>query len=102
LANAIVFCHFRGEAMQLCVGKFGRVVLPKAIRDELGLVPGDPLQVKRTEQGIELSPVLEKSVLIKKDGVLVHTGTAVGDMEGTVRKIRETHMAQFLAMETTA
>ena len=85
--------------MQLSIDKFGRVVLPKAIRDELGLVPGVPLKVKRTEQGIQLEPVLEKPVLVKKDGVLVHTGTAVGDMDEAVRSRRVARMAFFLTEE---
>lgn len=87
--------------MQLSIDKFGRVVLPKAIRDELGLVPGAPLNLKRTKQGIELNPILEKPVLVQKDGELVHTGKAVGDLGAAVRRSREARMVHFLAKETT-
>lgn len=81
--------------MQLSIDKFGRVVLPKAIRDELGLVPGAALEVRRTETGIELEPVRDKPALVDKEGVLVHTGTAVGDLESALRSFREGRLTKF-------
>lgn len=85
--------------MQLNIDKFGRVVLPKAIRDELGLAPGAVISVRRTEHGIELEPVREKPALMDRDGVLVHTGEAVGDLEKAVSRAREDRMARFLLGE---
>jgi len=84
--------------MQLSIDKFGRVVLPKAIRNELGLGPGAVLEVRRTAQGIALEPVREKPVLVTKEGVLVHTGTACGDLEAAVQSGREARIARVMGM----
>jgi AbrB family looped-hinge helix DNA binding protein len=86
--------------MQLNIDKFGRVVLPKAMRDDLGLVPGTPLKVVRTPRGIELEPITDASVLIEKEGILVHTGTALGDLNEAIHKGRNTRLDRLLRQET--
>lgn len=85
--------------MELNIDKFGRVVLPKVIRDELGLKPGEALNVRRTEQGIVLEPVREKPALLKKEGVLVHTGKACGDLEEAIKRVRETRITHILELD---
>lgn len=46
--------------MQVKVDKFGRMVLPKEIRDDFDLVPGSVLDVEETPDAIVLRPVVEK------------------------------------------
>ena len=56
---------------RLTVDKAGRVVLPKPVRDELQLSPGDTLELESSEQQIVLRPVRGNGPLRKKRGVWV-------------------------------
>lgn len=51
--------------------KAGRVVLPKALREELNLLPGDSLQVTSDGFRFTAEPVQAESELIEKEGMLV-------------------------------
>ncbi len=55
----------------LTVDKAGRVVLPKPVRDELQLSPGDSLELESSEDQIVLRPVRGSGPLRKKRGVWV-------------------------------
>jgi AbrB family looped-hinge helix DNA binding protein len=46
----------------------GRVVLPKAIRDEAGIVPGTPLAIVVRDGRIEISAVYPDVRLVERDG----------------------------------
>lgn len=84
--------------MLLALDKFGRMVLPKAIREDFGLVPGDRLEA--TEQGdcIVLRPVREHAVVKSKEGVLVFSGVASGNVAGAVSAAREDRLDSFSAL----
>ncbi len=56
--------------------KFGRVVLPKNIRDHLVLKPGQELKVESVDEKVILKPVKKELPLHIKNGVLVFSGTA--------------------------
>jgi bifunctional DNA-binding transcriptional regulator/antitoxin component of YhaV-PrlF toxin-antitoxin module len=61
-------------AMELSIDKFGRVVLPKKLREHLGVGLSLKVEVKETPEGILLKPVRRESGLMMKDGILVHRG----------------------------
>ena len=61
--------------MTLTMDKAGRVILPKPLRDRLGLRAGSNLDVVETADGIRLKPVEAESSMVKKDGMWVFTGT---------------------------
>jgi AbrB family looped-hinge helix DNA binding protein len=54
--------------------KTGRVVLPKAIRDELRLAPGDDLLVETENGRITLSPIHPEPIIKKEHGIWVYQG----------------------------
>lgn len=54
----------------------GRIVVPKPLRDALGLVPGSTVDVSRYGAGLQLVPAGRTARLVHADGVLVATGTA--------------------------
>jgi AbrB family looped-hinge helix DNA binding protein len=60
--------------MELKIDKFGRVVIPKKLREHLGVGVSLSVEVKETPEGILLKPVRRQSGLVMKDGVLIHRG----------------------------
>jgi AbrB family looped-hinge helix DNA binding protein len=50
----------------------GRVVIPKSMREELQLKPGDSLKLEATGDQITLSPEQAQPRLVKEHGVWVH------------------------------
>jgi AbrB family looped-hinge helix DNA binding protein len=67
--------------MEATLDKFGRIVIPKRVREELGLDPGTVLDIEGGKGRIVLSPRRTEPDLVREDGVLVFTGEAVGDLE---------------------
>lgn len=74
--------------MQTTLDRFGRVVIPKQVRDDLGLKPGAVLEIEEVEQKIFLKPMHGEPHVVTKDGVLVFSGTAIGDIVGAIRSHR--------------
>jgi len=60
--------------MTLRIDKAGRVILPKPLRDRLGLRAGSDLEIQDTPEGVILKPVSRKPSLVKKGSFWVHTG----------------------------
>ncbi len=75
--------------METTLDKFGRVVIPKEIRDNLGLKPGEVLQIEKIDNEVILKPVKEETPLHIKEGVLVYSGKATGNIAESVRIHRE-------------
>lgn len=66
--------------METTIDSMGRVVLPKPLREALGLVPGQRLDVSAYGAGIQLLPQGRTASLVEEDGVLVARGdNAVDD-----------------------
>jgi AbrB family looped-hinge helix DNA binding protein len=75
----------------LTIDRAGRIVLPKPLRDELRLEPGDSLEVNTKGEEITLRPVRGNSPLKKKHGVWVfQAGQPLAEdvVDKTVREIR--------------
>jgi len=76
----------------LILDKAGRVVIPKPVRDELHLQPGDALQMDTTGENITLRPVRGTGPLSKEHGVWVfRTGKPLpaSVTDSLLRQIRE-------------
>ena len=73
--------------MQTKLDAVGRVVVPKALRDELGLEPGMTLDVSRYGAGLALLPGTRAARLVERDGVLLATGTTTIDDEDVFRLV---------------
>ena len=79
--------------------KFGRVVIPKPIRDGLGLEPGAELEVEEREDGVLLRPADQDVPLEMENGILVYTGELVGDVTDLVRKDRERRIRHVMGLD---
>lgn len=60
--------------MKTTVDSVGRIVIPKPLRDELGLEPGAALDISRYGAGLQLLPGERTARLVDEAGVLVATG----------------------------
>ncbi len=75
--------------MQVSIDRAGRVVVPKALREELGLSPDVPLEIEVVDGHLELSaPSQPARVVDGPHGPMVaKTDTAIGDEQ--VRRVLE-------------
>jgi AbrB family looped-hinge helix DNA binding protein len=80
--------------METTLDKFGRIVIPKRVRDDLGLKPGAVLQIEQADQRILVEPVNEGPHVVVKNGVLVFSGTATGDIVGAIRVNRQERLSE--------
>lgn len=73
--------------MEVTIDEYGRIVIPKPIRDQLGLESGTELtlDVQPVEQGDEqcltLRPIRTMSPFRREGSVLVHTGTTDEELD---------------------
>lgn len=56
------------------IDKAGRVVLPKPLREQFNLLPGDKLRLSVEGSGFRLEPTDTGGELVRKGSVLVFTG----------------------------
>ena len=57
-------------AMRTTIDRLGRLVIPKTIRDELGLAGGGEVDITLRNGRVELEPVLPDMSLVERDGFL--------------------------------
>jgi AbrB family looped-hinge helix DNA binding protein len=60
--------------MEATIDQAGRVLLPKPLRDALGLLPGTKVDVSRYGAGLQLIPAGRTARIVAEDGALVATG----------------------------
>lgn len=56
------------------IDSVGRIVVPKALRDALGLEPGSKVDISRYGAGLQIVPGGRTARLVEQDGRLVATG----------------------------
>ena len=81
--------------METTIDRFGRILIPKRVRDDLGLRPGTVLRVEERERAVSLIPLEAEDVLEDREGVLVFTGRALDDLAAAVAEQREARIADL-------
>lgn len=72
--------------------KAGRVVIPKSLRDELRLAPGDSLTLESDGDNVTLRPVRSASALRKEHGIWVFRSgrkLAADETDSALKAVRE-------------
>jgi len=80
--------------VETTLDKFGRIVIPKRVRDDLGLKPGAVFKIEQADQRILMEPVNEEQHVVVKNGVLVFSGTATGDIVGAIQAHRKERLSE--------
>lgn len=77
--------------MDVKLDKFGRIVVPKVLRDRLGLNPNMALEVHEQADGVLLRVPAPQPTMAKIDGLWIHQGTAQAnaDWASVLEKVRE-------------
>lgn len=65
--------------METSLDSVGRIVVPKALREALGLRAGSRLDISQYGQGLQLVPSGRTACLVEEAGVLVATGQTTLD-----------------------
>jgi len=83
--------------MTLKIDGAGRIILPKPLRDRLGLRAGADLELHETPEGITLKPAHRRPSLMKEGSFWVHTGElpAGYDLSSAVKEDREDRMRKI-------
>jgi AbrB family looped-hinge helix DNA binding protein len=79
--------------MHVSIDRAGRVVIPKAVRDELGFSPDRPLEAEVVDGRLELSAPCEPAKIVqgRYGPVIAATGTPITDedIRRTLEAVRE-------------
>jgi AbrB family looped-hinge helix DNA binding protein len=82
---------------KLTLDRAGRVLIPKSLRKELHLGPGDSLHLDSEGDAITLRPVRPKALLKKELGVWVYQGEAThASIPALVDREREKRTREFV------
>jgi AbrB family looped-hinge helix DNA binding protein len=81
--------------METTIDRFGRIVIPKDVRDDMGLEAGAVLQIEKEGEKIVLQPVQGEPQVMEKKGILVFTGTAVGDVGAALHEHRKRRLKKI-------
>jgi AbrB family looped-hinge helix DNA binding protein len=80
--------------MQTTIDKFGRIIIPKKVRENFGLKPGTSVDIEEDKDRLVLTVAHEQPMLEYEDGILVYTGTLTGDVGETLSQVRENRIAR--------
>jgi AbrB family looped-hinge helix DNA binding protein len=73
--------------MQTSIDKFGRILVPKELRDGMGLAPGAPVELERSGDSLVITPRTQSPLLVREGNVLVFTGEFLGQAPGICEMI---------------
>ena len=77
--------------MEATIDAAGRIVLPKQLRDRMGLIPGSTVDVSLYGDGIHIAPTGRTARLVEEGGQLVavsETPVTDDDVFGLIDSIR--------------
>jgi len=84
---------------KLTIDKFGRIVIPKNIRDDFGIQPGNNLMIKESREGFFITPVKEKELITEEDGFLIITPSSDINFENLIKDLRDGRIKKVIGNE---
>src|SRR4029453_4955318 len=92
--------NMASNILHLSIDRFGRIVLPKEIRDRFGVKPGTEFEVEEKGDLNLLKPVVKEAQIINKNGWLVVKGSGkpmtVEEADQLIDKVREERNRQIV------
>ena len=85
-----------GEIMVTTIDKFGRVIIPKRFRENLGISVETTLNISENGKRIIIEPVQDDNPVVDKDGILVFTGKLDSKRNDFVHDDRNQRMHKLL------
>lgn len=77
--------------------RFGRVLVPKRLRDRLGLAPGDELLLEIQDGHLVMEPVTGTPRLVRKGKILlVSGGRMIEDPTAWLERVREERIQELI------
>ena len=77
-----------GIFREAILDRFGRIVIPKKIREDFNIEPGTQIRIEENDKAIILKPIHDEPNLVLKDGVLVFFGTPMGNLKDALMRHR--------------
>ncbi|MBN2710652.1 MAG: AbrB/MazE/SpoVT family DNA-binding domain-containing protein [Calditrichaceae bacterium] len=74
--------------MLTTLDKFGRILIPKKIREHLGITSNSSLNVIEDGDRVVIERIKEEEPVIEKEGILVFTGKLSGDLQNLINTDR--------------
>ena len=91
------------EVMTITIDKLGRVVIPQAVRERMGIFPGMKLELQsNTEDGVVLKQVHEEPEVRREKGkfpVILGKSQAHVDVVELIKKDREDYIQHILGWD---
>jgi AbrB family looped-hinge helix DNA binding protein len=83
---------------KLRIDRSGRIVVPKPLRERLGLKPGTELEALDQPEGVFLRVVEERPAMVKIEGLWVHRGLAQSgaNWDRVIEEVREERIGSVL------
>ena len=84
--------------MKLNIDKSGRIVVPKRLRERLGLRPNSQLEIIEQPGGVLLRTIADKPAMVQVDGLWVHQGAAEprANWDQAIEDVREERVHSVL------
>lgn len=67
--------------MKTTIDAAGRLVVPKPLREQFDLAPGSEIEIEAAGDGVIIRPADRAASLTERDGVLVHHGPRIVDID---------------------
>jgi AbrB family looped-hinge helix DNA binding protein len=85
--------------MVTTLDKYGRVIIPKKVREHLGIDTKSSLNISEDGKRIIIELIKEKAPIVDRDGILVFTGKLEDKKSELIKSDRNKRMKKLLTNE---